>query len=59
MEIQSLFRILINSIPVCGWIKETAKVYMVVIPQHAGSITSYTPIVNGYMTQSKIYQFPA
>ena len=36
------------SIPLCGKIKETARVYMVVKPQRAGCITSYTPIVNGY-----------
>ena len=43
------------SIPVRGHIKETAWVYMVVKPQRAGCITSYTPVVNGYMMQSKIY----
>ena len=42
-----------GSIPVCGHIKEAARVYMVVKP---GVELPYTFIVNGYMMQSKIYQ---
>ena len=48
-----------TSIPLQGRIKETAQVYMVVKPQCAGCITSYTPIINGYKMQSKIYRFAA
>ena len=41
-----------TSILVCRWIKETTQVFIEVKPQHA---EPYTPIVNGYVTQSKIY----
>ena len=41
---------IVISIPVHGQIKETAQVHMV---------TAYTSVVNGYVMQSKIYQFPA
>ena len=44
------------SIPVRGRIKETARVYMIVKPQRAGWITSYTPVVSGYMMQ--MYNMP-
>ena len=43
--------------PVHGWIKETTQVYMVVKPQRAGCITSYTPVVNGYMQLYTCYQW--
>ena len=39
-------------IPVRGRIKETARVDNLVIPQRAGWITSYPPIVNGYVIQT-------
>ena len=54
-NIVSLHAIFVTSIPISGWIKETAWVYMVVKPQHTGCITIYTPIINGYVMQSKIY----
>ena len=38
------------SIPVRRWIKEAARMDNLVIPQRAGWITSYPPIVNGYIT---------
>ena len=47
------------SISMRGQTKETTRVYMIVKPQLTGCITSYTPIINGYMMQSKIYGFPA
>ena len=39
-------------IPVRGQIKETARVDNLVIPQRAGWITSYPPIINGYVIQT-------
>ena len=39
-------------IPVHGRIKEIARVDNLVIPQRAGWITSYPPIVNGYVIQT-------
>ena len=41
-----------NCIPVRGRIKETAWVDNLVIPQYAGWITSYPPVVNGYVIQT-------
>ena len=43
------------SILVHDWIKETARVFVLVKPQLTGCITTYTPVVNGYTMQSKIY----
>ena len=39
-------------IPERGQIKETARVDNLVIPQRAGWITSYSPVVNGYVIQT-------
>ena len=39
-------------IPVHGRIKETTRVDNLVIPQHAGWITSYPPVVNDYTIQT-------
>ena len=47
--------IYLTTILVCGWIKETSRVYMVVKPQRMVCINSCTPVVNGYMMQSKMY----
>ena len=49
-----LFQVLYNlvCIPVRGQIKEIARVDNLVIPQHAGWITSYPPVVNGYVIQT-------
>ena len=41
-----------SCIPVHGWIKETARVDNLVIPQRAGWITSYPPVINGYVIQT-------
>ena len=49
----------ITCIPVHGRIKETARVDNLVIPQHAGWITSYSPVVNGYMIQTLNTSFKA
>ena len=38
-----------------GWIKETARVDSLVIPQRAGWITSYPPVVNGYVIQTLLF----
>ena len=43
---------LYTCIPVRGRIKETARVDNLVIPQRAGWITSYPPVVNCYMIQT-------
>ena len=44
--------LILHCIPVCGRIKDTARMDNLVIPQCAGWITSYPPIVNGYVIQT-------
>ena len=44
--------LILHCIPVCGRIKYTARMDNLVIPQCAGWITSYPPIVNGYVIQT-------
>ena len=43
-------------IPVRGQIKETARVDNLVIPQCARWITSYLPVVNGYVLQTQSFK---
>ena len=50
MHAHSNFKV--TCIPVRGWIKEAARVNNLIIPQYVGWITSYPPIVNGYVMQT-------